>query len=94
MSFKQISFLFTVLVISNGLYAQKYIYSESESGARSFREGTLTLKENIPFLTVKGNSYEMGLQYGVLLNDQLLEINRTIDSLMDSYLGNFFLKFL
>ncbi len=33
-----------------------------------------------------------GLQYGVLMNDLLLEMDYTVDSLIDSYIGSFFLK--
>jgi hypothetical protein len=81
-----------VLVFSNTLFAQTYQYNEDKDGARTFHEGSLIIKEGIPFLSLKGDSYEMGLQYGVLANDMLLDMDHTVDSLIDSYIGNFFLK--
>jgi predicted choloylglycine hydrolase len=41
-----------------------------------FEGGEMVLKQGIPTLTVAGSEYEMGLQYGVLLKDQLHAINR------------------
>ena len=85
-------FLFLLmLVISVSLKAQ-YTYTETQDSVRTFHDGTLVVKEGIPFLTVKGDSYEMGLQYGVLLNDRLLKMDHDVDSLIDSYIGSFFLK--
>ncbi|MCG8412493.1 MAG: C45 family autoproteolytic acyltransferase/hydrolase [Bacteroidales bacterium] len=78
-------FLFSVSVI-----AQQYIVSDD--GSRVFKQGKLVVKEDVPFLTVKGNSYEMGLQYGVLLSDYLLKMDSAIDSLINEYVGSFFLK--
>lgn len=79
------------LLISVSVVAQNYIFEEN-NGVRTFHEGTLTIKENIPFLALKGDSYEMGLQYGVLANDLLVDMDNTVDSLIDTYIGKFFLK--
>jgi tetratricopeptide (TPR) repeat protein len=71
---------------------QDYDVIQNKDGSKSFHEGSLKIKEGMPFLTVKGDSYEMGLQYGVLMNDMLLDMDHTVDSLIDSYIGSFFIK--
>jgi hypothetical protein len=85
--------IFTLLLFffSTILFSQEYKYEES-NGIRTFHEGHMFIKEGVPFLSVKGKSYEMGLQYGVLMNDQILDFNVKIDSLIDSFVGKFFLK--
>jgi len=71
---------------------QNYEIIQNTDGSKTFHEGNLKVKENMPFLTLKGDAYEMGLQYGVLMNDMLLDMDHTVDSLIDSYIGGFFLK--
>ena len=71
MKLKQLLFLLVCIFYSTLIFSQEYKYKEYE-GVRTFHEGSLFVKEGVPFLTVKGESYEMGLQYGVLLNDQIL----------------------
>ncbi len=92
MKFRILNIIIFLLVFSSVILAQDYNYSENTDGSRSFNEGSLIVKENIPFLTVKGDSYEMGFQYGVLMNDRLLDMDRTVDSMINSYIGGFFLK--
>lgn len=87
-----ISTLLLVLIVTTSLYSQDYKYKELPDGSRVFHEGKLVVKEGIPFLTVKGNIYEIGLQYGVLASDLLVDMDHTVDSLIDSYIGTFFLK--
>jgi len=60
-----------------------YVYSRSdlptktvypvvtEDGIKRFDQGYLKYREGIPFVFLKGDSYQMGLQYGVLLKDEL-----------------------
>ncbi len=84
--------LIVFLLLSGFLVAQDYNCTKGDDGSIAFHEGSLIIKEGIPFLTVKGDAYEMGLQYGVLLNDRLLGMDHTIDSLIGAYIGNFFLK--
>ena len=88
----RILLLITFLVLSGLIEAQDYAYTKRADGVRTFHEGSLVIKEGMPFLTVKGDAYEMGLQYGVLMNDMLLEMDHTVDSLIDSYIGSFFIK--
>lgn len=84
--------LSVLLILSVSLKAQDFTYTKTQDSVRTFHDGTLVVKEGIPFLTVKGDSYEIGLQYGVLLNDRLIDMDHTVDSLIDSYIGSFFLK--
>jgi hypothetical protein len=86
-------FVFCLFFLVSGVVlAQDYKYEQNEDGLRTFQDGNLIVKEDVPFLTLKGDSYEMGLQYGVLMNDRLIDMDQTVDSLINSYLGGFFLK--
>jgi hypothetical protein len=86
-------FLACILQLGSGvLFAQSYEYSGDSNGSKTFREGKLIIEEGIPFLTVNGNSYEMGLQYGVLMNEELIKMDHTVDSLIELYIGSFFMK--
>lgn len=89
---KGILLIYLILSISIYLFSQNLSYVIDENGVRRFHEGSLMIKEDVPFLTVKGNPYEAGLQYGVLLNDYLLKIDKVIDSLIVANTGQFFIK--
>ncbi|MFA6035254.1 MAG: hypothetical protein WC889_20325, partial [Myxococcota bacterium] len=52
----------------------------SADGVRSFRGGTLAVREGIALLTLKGAPYEMGLAYGVLLRDRLAGMQRELEA--------------
>ncbi|WP_321515790.1 C45 family peptidase [Marinifilum fragile] len=91
MKLKHLSILTTLLLSSLLLFAKDYQYNE-KNGIRTFHQGSLFVKEGVPFLTVKGDSYEMGLQYGVLMNDQIMEMQVKVDSVVEKYVGKFFLK--
>lgn len=80
------------LFFTSILIAQDFKYEELPDGSRVYHEGQLVFKEGIPFLTVKGNLFEMGIQYGVLAQDLLFEMDQTVDSLIETYVGKFFLK--
>ncbi|NOU62081.1 C45 family autoproteolytic acyltransferase/hydolase [Marinifilum caeruleilacunae] len=91
MNRKQLGLLTLLLLSSLLISAKGYKYKEV-NGIRTFQEGSMFVKEGVPFLTVKGDSYEMGLQYGVLMNDQIMEMQVKVDSIVESYVGKFFLK--
>ncbi len=91
MRFK-VQILISLMVCSLLSFGQEYDVVQNKDGSKIFHDGKFVVKENMPFLTVKGDAYEMGLQYGVLMNDMLLEMDHTVDSLIDSYIGGFFLK--
>lgn len=92
MKVKFIILAFVLQLASGVLFAQSHEYTENGADSRTFREGKLIIEEGIPFLTLKGNSYEMGLQYGVLMNEELKKMDYTVDSLIESYIGSFFIK--
>ncbi len=82
---KKLSYLwFCILILaSSGLllsgcssvkHVKKYDIEVKED-IRYFGNGYLEYKESIPFLHLKGEPYEVGLQYGVLLKDGVREIN-------------------
>ncbi|WP_321296948.1 C45 family peptidase [Marinifilum fragile] len=91
MKLKHLSILTALLLSSLLLFAKDYQYNE-KNGIKTFHQGSLFVKEGVPFLTVKGDSYEMGLQYGVLMNDQIMEMQVKVDSVVEKYVGKFFLK--
>jgi len=91
MKLKHLSILTALLLSSLLLFAKDYQYNE-KNGIRTFHQGSMFVKEGVPFLTVKGDSYEMGLQYGVLMNDQIMEMQVKVDSVVETYVGKFFLK--
>jgi tetratricopeptide (TPR) repeat protein len=49
---------------------QKYQITIKD-GVKHFDEGHLKYREGIPFIYLKGDSYEIGLQYGVLLKEEM-----------------------
>ena len=87
-----ISTLILLLFMAICGFSQDFKYEELPDGSRVFHEGKLEFKEGVPFLTVKGNMFEVGIQYGVLARDLLVDMDHTVDSLIDSYIGTFFLK--
>ncbi|OFX19461.1 MAG: hypothetical protein A2041_11980 [Bacteroidetes bacterium GWA2_31_9b] len=89
---KQLIILIILLLFSSTLLSQNYTFTKNENGEKTFHDGTLVLNEGVHFLTIKGDSYEAGLQYGVLLKDDLIKMDYVVDSLIDDYMGNFFIK--
>jgi tetratricopeptide (TPR) repeat protein len=67
--------------------SQSYIPSEREyqtvvkKGITYFNQGHVEYREGIPFLHVKGDPYEIGLQYGVLLKEEMKKFYTDIDSI-------------
>ncbi|OFX83354.1 MAG: hypothetical protein A2W99_11900 [Bacteroidetes bacterium GWF2_33_16] len=84
--------LLLILIFPTLLFSQNYTYTTDNDGVRRFNNGFLIVKENIPFLTVKGDPYEAGLQYGVLMKDYLLEMDHVVDSMIVANTGSFFIK--
>jgi len=89
--------LFIVLVIPFVIFSCKSkqysaLQIQRNKNESFFHQGSLIIYDNYPILTVKGTPYEAGLQYGVLLNKQLVDMDNTVDSLLDTYIGSFFVK--
>ena len=89
---KGILFIYLMISFSILLFSQNQSYEIDENEMRKFHDGSLMIKENVSFLPVKGDSYEAGLQYGVLLNDYLVKMDHIVDSIIIANTGNFFVK--
>lgn len=64
----------------------------SSDGIKIFRTGTLSSHKGVKFLKVSGTPYEVGLQYGVLLKDDIKSMYKDIEVELEKYTGTFFLK--
>jgi len=53
---------------------------ETKNGVKYFGKGHLVYREGIPFVYLKGDSYEVGLQYGVLMRDEMNSFYVHLDS--------------
>ncbi len=51
-----------------------------KNGTKHYGDGYLEYREGIPFIYLKGDSYEIGLQYGVLLKDEMKGLYADLDS--------------
>jgi tetratricopeptide (TPR) repeat protein len=54
--------------------------TEIKDGVKYFGEGHVRYREGIPFIYLKGSSYEIGLQYGVLLKEEMNSFYVHLDS--------------
>jgi tetratricopeptide (TPR) repeat protein len=61
-----------------------------KDGVKHFGKGLLVNREGIPFIYLKGDPYEIGLQYGVLLKDQMKSLYVCIDSLEKAMMGKLY----
>ncbi|UCG92076.1 MAG: tetratricopeptide repeat protein [candidate division WOR-3 bacterium] len=61
---------------------------EIKDGVKCFGEGHVRYREGIPFIYLKGNSYEIGLQYGVLLKDEMKHFFVHMDSFENAMMAN------
>ncbi len=83
--------LFIFIVgIFNGCYKTSLIKYNvfSKNGVTHFGNGYLYWDDGVPFLSVEGTPYEMGLQYGVLLKKQLNKVYSQLDHLEKSIFRN------
>ncbi len=60
--------------------SEKTYQTEFNEGVTYFGQGYLEYREGIPFLHVKGDPYQIGLQYGVLLRKEMLSFYTEVDS--------------
>ncbi len=68
--------LFLLVLISSGLSSKSYEHVEAtpcinKTGITKFDKGKLEYHFGIPFLYLEGTDYEVGLQYGTLLKNEL-----------------------
>jgi len=53
---------------------------EIRDGVKFFNQGYLEYREGIPFIYLKGDSYNIGLQYGVLLKEEMRSFYAQVDT--------------
>ncbi|MDH4212274.1 MAG: C45 family autoproteolytic acyltransferase/hydrolase, partial [candidate division WOR-3 bacterium] len=75
----------TLLVLSSftsncAVSSEDKYKTEIRDGVKYFGEGYVEYREGIPFLYLKGSSYEIGLQYGVLLREEMNNFYMRVDS--------------
>jgi tetratricopeptide (TPR) repeat protein len=91
-------FLIIIFVLVNNYYSLSFTPSDriyqkvNNNGVASFEHGYLEYKEGLPFLYVKGDSYEIGLQYGVLLQNEMKRFYAEADSVFDAMLTTIYNK--
>jgi tetratricopeptide (TPR) repeat protein len=77
-------FIFSLIVFSINIdfaaSSEEKYQIEIKDGAKHFGEGYVTNREGIPFIYLKGDSYEIGLQYGVLLKEEMKRFFVHMDS--------------
>jgi hypothetical protein len=59
-----------------------------KDGVKHFGKGRVIYREGIPFIHLEGDSYEIGLQYGVLLKEEMNALYDEVDSLMSVVMAN------
>jgi len=84
---------FVILILLVGFTMFSYFYLKSDvpsttsykidtkEDVKYFGQGYLEYREGIPFLYVKGEPYEIGLQYGVLLKEEIKSFVAEMDNL-------------
>jgi tetratricopeptide (TPR) repeat protein len=59
-----------------------------EDGVKYFGEGYLKYREGIPFIHLKGASYEIGLQYGALLREEMRSFYTHVEQFEKTMMDN------
>lgn len=67
--------------------SEKEYQADVKEGVRYFNQGHLEYREGIPFLHAKGDPYEIGLQYGVLLKEEMNSFYAHLDSLENAMMA-------
>jgi tetratricopeptide (TPR) repeat protein len=67
--------------------SEKEYQTGVREGVRYFDQGYLEYREGIPFLYVKGDPYNIGLQYGVLLKEEINSFYVHLDSLENAMMA-------
>ncbi len=89
---KRIYFVAVFLFLIQSCAPSIYNVQQNSDGDYLYLDGSLSESHGIPVLTVKGNPYRVGLQYGVLLDPYLETMNYTVDSLVEEFIGSSILK--
>jgi tetratricopeptide (TPR) repeat protein len=88
--------VFTLLFLGVGLdfagsSGEKYEIVIKD-GVKHYGKGYLRYRENIPFIYLKGDPYEIGLQYGVLLKTEMNDFYIHLDSLENAVMAEVYKK--
>ena len=85
-----------LLILGFAIYSYCYSWPDISSektyqtvfkeGVTYFDQGYLEYREGIPFLHLKGDPYQIGLQYGVLLSKEMLSFYTETDSVEEAML--------
>jgi len=67
--------------------SEKEYQTDVKEGVRYFNQGHLEYREGILFLHAKGDPYEIGLQYGVLLKEEMNSFYAHLDSFMNTMMA-------
>jgi tetratricopeptide (TPR) repeat protein len=77
-------FTFSLIVFSINIdfavSSEEKYQIEIKDGSKHFGEGYVINRDGIPFIYLKGDSYEIGLQYGVLLKEEMKRFFVHMDS--------------
>ncbi len=79
--------VFSYFYLRPDIPSEKAYITEVKGGVSYFGQGHLEYREGIPFLYVKGDPHEIGLQYGVLLKDEMKSFYGRMDSLENAMMG-------
>ena len=87
-----LSFIFFVIlffIISDFVsYSQEKYQITIKDGVKHFGEGYVIYREGIPFIHLKGDSYAIGLQYGVLLREEMRSFYTHVDRFEKDIMAN------
>lgn len=59
----------------------------TQNGVKHYGEGYVEYRNGIPFIYLKGNSYDIGMQYGVLLKEEMNSFYVHMDSLENAMMA-------
>jgi tetratricopeptide (TPR) repeat protein len=79
--------VFSINLNSAATSGEKY-QIEIKDGEKHFGEGYVIYREGIPFIHLKGDPYEIGLQYGVLLREEMQSFYTHVDAMEKSMMAN------
>lgn len=86
--------IFSLIVFSINLdfaaYSEEKYKIVIKDGVKHYGEGYIKYREGIPFIYLKGNSYEIGLQYGVLLKEEINSFYALLDNLENAMMTDLY----
>lgn len=80
---RHITALLVILFLAGGALAAPA--QAADKGARRYGPATLEYREGVPFLTLSGNYYDMGFQYGSLMKDEVKKAYAEMDGSVNAF---------